>query len=136
MRITLLLSILAATGVSGFDVNWVPVDGDGPLPVSESYRGTLRKLCNLMEARKTIPPELLEKKDVIWKMCTKLRNDDPRGSREKNPTFAYAVAGLLGIGTLYMFWGYSRHLMSISVRSNSISDSEQFIREKRLNFFL
>ena len=49
--ISFVLLLIAATVrlAVGLDVSWLPsdADGDGPLPLSSSYRENLRKLCTV-----------------------------------------------------------------------------------------
>ena len=87
--------------VDAMDVSFIPSDPDGPLvwsqvfdtntntrsfkyfsyriksqPLSSSYRDSLRKLCEIMEKKKPIPPELEAKKAVMKKLCVRLKKDD------------------------------------------------------------
>ena len=116
------------------DLNWIPADEDGPLPVSSSYRDELRKLCALLNDKKALPPEIIGKKEIIERMCTKLRSASGSGM-SSNTNVGYAVAVLLGVATLYLLWGYSKHLIFISTRDPAIPSTES-LREKRMKKFI
>ena len=62
--------------VKAMDVSFIPSDPDGPLPLSSSYRDSLRKLCDIMDKKRPIPPELEAKKAVMKKLCVRLKKDD------------------------------------------------------------
>ena len=76
--VLLFLSLLSTMQhiAKAMDVSFIPSDPDGPLPLSSSYRESLRKLCDIMDKKKTIPPELEAKKAVMKKLCVRLRKDD------------------------------------------------------------
>ena len=58
------------------NVDWLPNDENAPLPLSSSYRASLRKLCSLLNSGQRLPPELVAKKQVLQKQCRKLEEDD------------------------------------------------------------
>ena len=51
-----LLFGLVVPGAAQLSASWTP-SGDGPLPLSENYRTTLRKLCKL-ELKDSLPPKV------------------------------------------------------------------------------
>ena len=59
------------------DASWTP-SGDGPLPLSDNYRSTLRKLCRLLEKDK-LPPKLASSRSTIVSQCEQLREADAAG---------------------------------------------------------
>ena len=66
-QLLLLLLALAALpcGTDGqLDASWTP-SGDGPLPLSDNYRSTLRKLCRLLDKDK-LPPKLASSHSTPW----------------------------------------------------------------------
>ena len=72
--VVVLLSVLVPC--SAFDLNWIPADADGPLPVSEAYRDSLRKLCSVLDSGGSLPQESAHKRHVVAKMCKKLKQTD------------------------------------------------------------
>ena len=62
--------------IRGLDVSWIGSDADGPLPLSENYRQSLRSLCVLMQGNSRLPPELEAKRTVLDTMCIKLKTEE------------------------------------------------------------
>ena len=56
LAVVLLLLSAAVPSHSQLDASWTPA-GDGPLPLSDNYRSTLRKLCKL-ERQDNLPPKV------------------------------------------------------------------------------
>lgn len=71
-----LLALLLSQGALALDVSWIPADPDGPLPLSTKYRAALKQLCTIMETSSKVPPELEAKKEVMKKLCRRLREDE------------------------------------------------------------
>lgn len=129
----ILLALLSNAG--GLDLTWIPADADGPLPVSENYRDALTKLCTIIKGKEQLAPELIGKKEIIERMCVKLSMSKNASVGPSNPSVGYAVAALLGFGTLYLLWGYSKHLIFISSRS-PVNPTPESLREIRVKKFL
>lgn len=95
------------------DVSFIPNDENAPLPLSKHYRDSLRKLCSLMNnSGPKLPPEILQKKEVLKKMCTKLAADDANAGLGGDglamlPSLLQNQAillSLLGLGGGYALW--------------------------------
>ena len=80
VHVLVLVSLCLVTSlqhiVQAMDVSFIPSDPDGPLPLSSNYRESLRKLCDIMDKNKPIPPELEAKKAVMKRLCVRLKKDD------------------------------------------------------------
>lgn len=76
MVVCLLFSNFVLT-VNAFDVSFIPADDENPsIPLSANYRNSLRKLCQMIEAKKRLPAEMEKKRKTLEKMCIKLKADD------------------------------------------------------------
>ena len=74
-----LLFGLVVPGAAQLSASWTP-SGDGPLPLSENYRTTLRKLCKL-ELKDSLPPKVRSafhhgQQSLAAGLCT--RSEPPR----------------------------------------------------------
>jgi hypothetical protein len=115
-----LIILLFFAAASSLDVSFLPNDENAPLPLSQKYRESLRKLCSLyQEGTNKMPPELLEKRAILAKMCQKLAKDDANiGSAEqsifKKPVLSLKTLmfSLLGVGGGYVMWNNRRWLGS------------------------
>jgi hypothetical protein len=115
-----LIILLFFAAASSLDVSFLPNDENAPLPLSQKYRESLRKLCSLyQEETNKIPPELLEKRAILAKMCQKLAKDDANiDSAEQNmfkkPVLSLKtfIFSLLGVGGGYVMWNNRRWLGS------------------------
>lgn len=102
------------------DVSFIPNDENAPLPLSQKYRDSLRKLCSVMNAGSgKLHPELVEKKAVLEKMCKKLAKDDGNISASI-PNFPKLdlralTFSLLGVGGGYVMWS-NRHWIGDNVQ--------------------
>ena len=72
------LVAVAPRPAHSLDLTWLPADPDGPLPLSQSYRDSLERLCVLVEGPSPLPPDIVAKRELIEKLCVKLR----RGQRQ------------------------------------------------------
>ena len=61
------------------NVDWIPNDPDAALPLSADYRKSLRSLCTLITNGSKLPADIMDKKEVLSKMCKKLAADDAIG---------------------------------------------------------
>jgi hypothetical protein len=83
LSVLLMLVALVSVGngprgaAAQFDASWTP-SGDGPLPLSDNYRSTLRKLCRLLE-KDQLPPKLASSRSTIVGQCEQLREADAAG---------------------------------------------------------
>lgn len=108
--IFLFLLFVAQGMVAGLDLSWIPADGDGPLPLSASYRASLRKLCAMIEGNDGSPlsPELEAKRGALSVMCKKLAASDAHTDSDSAPTNTrsalYGIVGLGLIGGSYYLW--------------------------------
>lgn len=134
---------------NGLDVSWIPNDPDGPLPLSIQYRQSLRRLCLLIDKGSRLPPEVEAKKNVLKKMCTKLKYDDD--SIQSSINYKHSIKNVAifasSLGGSYFIWHnrkvisniYNNIIRSLTKRSSSSSiDSDQMlqdIREARLKRF-
>jgi hypothetical protein len=89
----LLITLSWSQHAVGLDVNWLPADADGPLPLSLAYRENLRKLCVATEEGSSVPNTIqqADQKKII-KLCAKLREypsglDEDRFSNGNGTTF-------------------------------------------------
>ena len=90
------------------DVSWIPTNPeDGPLPLSTKYRDNLRKLCTMLKSSRP-PPELLEKRVSLQKMCKRLASDDANVKSSSNIIMggskSMIIVGLIGLGVSYYAW--------------------------------
>ena len=93
MRGLLVLVCCSATACA-FDLSWIPADGEGPLPLSTSYRQQLARLCDIIESGSALPPSIAERRSDIEKMCAKLRvAERPRGFLRLGATLAGVALG-------------------------------------------
>ena len=93
MRGLLVLVCCSATACA-FDLSWIPADGEGPLPLSTSYRQQLARLCDIIESGSVLPPSIAERRSDIEKMCAKLRvAERPRGFLRVGATLAGVALG-------------------------------------------
>ena len=128
----LLIGLLCLKRACSLDVSWIPSDPDGPLPLSKSYRDSLRKLCDLISTKQinSLPPELIEKKPVLQKLCIRLKADDENvlstQSLIKFSPFK-TIVGILGIGGTYILWKNKTILKNwfLKMMGNSIKSSEK-----------
>ena len=75
----LIFLILLSTSkrmAGAMDVSWIPDEENAPLPLSSSYRKSLRRLCEIVKTGSNLPPELQIKKKSIDAQCRKLDMDD------------------------------------------------------------
>ena len=70
-----MASTMLSRAVS-MNVDWLPNDENAPLPLSTTFRSSLRRLCILVEGKGKMPPEIIKKRDVIVSMCKKLDEDE------------------------------------------------------------
>lgn len=98
--------------VSALDVSFIPNDENAPLPLSNKYRESLRKLCAVLHKGGRLPAELNEKKAILEKMCDKLSKDDANvesvGRSRLSWDFRAVAVAVLGVGGGYVAWN-NRH---------------------------
>lgn len=120
---------------TAFDVNWIPADSDGPLPVSEAYRDSLRKLCTILDSGEAIPQEAAHKRHVIDKMCSKLKQTDSfvdmTGFAVGTQTLGYLVGAVVVMWGLYTISG----IFYTKTTSNTTPPAADALREMRLKKF-
>lgn len=114
----LLLLLLSLLSISlSFDISFIPANEDNPsLPLSAKYRDQLRKLCLIVEKSKTLPKELMEKKEVLNKMCFKLKQDDENVAISTAYTEKATKAGMKIFGIVGVFaaaWAAKRYFYEI-----------------------
>ena len=151
----LLCFVCSLNTAVALDVSWIPTDPDGPLPLSAKYRESLRKLCSLMKSGNPLPAELNQKKNVLDKMCQKLRAGDSNiASVDKfRNMFSVAsvrgvvIAGFVSLGCKYFIWDKRHGIRKyLTRRSPKFSKSDkgdlsrtltdvQIAREARLRRF-
>jgi len=92
-------------------------DGADQLPLSASYRDSLRKLCTLLSTGGRLPQEHEKNKAKLKKMCQKLASDDDniqKGAKEGLLPVALKSRIFVGIATLggcYVMWT-QRHVLA------------------------
>lgn len=151
--------------VRSLDVSFIPNDENAPLPLSQNYRDSLRKLCMILNGDpKRIPPELYAKRNVLEKICQKLAKDDNNISSAGKfdnvignfrLSFKSFLISLIAIGGGYLTWKnrnwFRSRLWSTAVPQNNrydevpnvieqdgrldILDPQNQIREARLKRF-
>lgn len=108
MHLTVLLLVVLVGSVWSLDVSFIPNDENAPLPLSAKYRDSLRKLCTLVVSGGRLPPEAEAKRNVLVKMCKKLKRDDTNvetSTKSAGKVSAKALFySLLGIGGGYITW--------------------------------
>lgn len=105
--------LVSNRGMAGaMDVSWIPDEDNAPLPLSSSYRQSLRRLCELVKSGKKLPPELLSKKKSIDAQCRKLEADDnnismgdKEGAGLSMLTLTLGAMGLVGLIVGNTNWG-------------------------------
>ena len=73
--ITAIAVVAACPAADALHARWIPA-GDDPLPHSESYRSKLRRLCELIQQGKKLPPKLASRRRDIVGQCEKLASAD------------------------------------------------------------
>ena len=136
MMIILLLLIVKSLGL---DVSWLPNDENAPLPLSVQYRQSLRRLCLLIEKGSRLPPEIETKKNVLKKMCSKLRDDDD--NIQSSIKFKYNMKNVAivatSLGGSYFIWHNRKAIGNVfnniirSFRKSNSIDSDQMLRDIR-----
>ena len=134
----LIFIIFNCINCNGLDVSWIPNDPDGPLPLSIQYRQSLRKLCTLIEKGSRLPAEVESKRNILKKMCMKLRNDDD--VIQKEIKFKHNVKNIgivLGsLGSSYLIWHNRKAITNIFNNifrsfNKKTTDSEEILKEMR-----
>mmetsp|Transcript_33778 Transcript_33778/g.34415 ORF Transcript_33778/g.34415 Transcript_33778/m.34415 type:complete len:175 (+) Transcript_33778:267-791(+) len=101
-----IFTILAlASLVVSFDVSWTPADSDGPLPLSEKYRESLRKICLLIREKQPLPPHLESKRSSLRKQCKRLAEDDALAIAVDDPVPTLTRKFLKKVGLILMYLG-------------------------------
>ena len=132
--------------INGLDVSWLPNDENAPLPLSVQYRQSLRRLCLLIDKGSRLPPEVDAKKNVIKKMCSKLRNDDDniQSSIKFKHNMKNVAIIATSVGGSYFIWHNRKAISNVfnniirNLRNSNSIDSDQMlkdIREARLKRF-
>lgn len=101
----LVFLVLISSRAGAMDVSWIPDEDNAPLPLSSSYRNSLRRLCSLIKSGKSLPPEVKAKKRALDAQCKKLDADDQNismGNKEGGAglsalSLTLALAGLVGV---------------------------------------
>lgn len=134
----IMIMMICSCITNALDVSWIPNDPDGPLPLSIQYRQSLRRLCSLIEKGSRLPAEVESKRNVLKKMCTKLRSDDDaiQSSIKFNHNIKTAAIAATSLGTSYFIWTNRRAITNIY---NNIkrsfnkrdTDSDQMLKEIR-----
>ena len=101
LAVALLCTVWVGTDAQ-FDASWTP-SGDGPLPLSENYRSTLRKLCRLLE-KDQLPPKLSSSRSTIAHQCEQLRDADAAAGglpASPVPTWVLGVGAVVVVGMMF-----------------------------------
>ena len=151
----LCASVCFLSAVS-MDVSWIPSEANGPLPLSENYRSSLRTLCSMLQNGKQLSSELELKRPVLKIMCQRLKEDDggisSALSTPPSSTISYLVGGATIAYLLYTNYesiaksfkatlNYSKSFaIANSGSASSSSDTstmaeKDFIRNQRLKRF-
>lgn len=116
IRTCFVLVLLALiTRTNSLEASFLPNSENEPLPLSAKYRDSLRKLCILMNTEGALlPPEVVEKKDILAKVCAKLEKDDRNinaaSSEQKFGIKQKLMYGIIGIGSGYYLWSNRKWL--------------------------
>lgn len=113
----LVLCFLVLLSTCGFsralDVSFIPNDENAPLPLSQKYRESLRKLCKLLNGNPcSLPPEIEEKRNVLSKICVKLAKDDTMVESQGMDAISKKIQpkvlffAVFGIGATVLLWKY------------------------------
>ena len=105
MKVSLLVLLIAIQNSLAIELNWLPADPDGPLPLSSNYRKSLQSLCKLIRSGSTLSSDVEEKRDVLVKLCAKLdaaeavsemdNNANPFGGYRITKKLLFIAAGIL-----------------------------------------
>jgi hypothetical protein len=77
MKIFVLFVMLMVSSIQATDVRWISSESEeNNLPLSENYRDSLRKLCDILRSGDPLPPQIVNQKDELEKKCDKLYIDD------------------------------------------------------------
>ena len=103
-----LLSVYMIT-ILATNVDWIPNDPDAALPLSADYRKSLRSLCTLITNGSKLPADIMNKKEVLTKMCKKLAADDAIGGgsldgHDNNNIFLQNILNKLGLPKIQTKW--------------------------------
>lgn len=101
----LLIFVVLISGRAGaMDVSWIPDEDNAPLPLSSSYRNSLRRLCELIKSGRSLPSEVEAKKKSLVAQCKKLEADDlnvkmgeSEGAGLSMLTLTLGIAGLVAV---------------------------------------
>ena len=103
MRLLLLAAL--STTARTIDLNWIPADGAGPLPLSAAYRAHLGRLCDLIESGAALPPSIVERLADIEVFCAKLRKSE-RSLAPRGLLRGFTTAASLAVGGGYAWHNY------------------------------
>mmetsp|Transcript_16083 Transcript_16083/g.49745 ORF Transcript_16083/g.49745 Transcript_16083/m.49745 type:complete len:145 (-) Transcript_16083:78-512(-) len=120
LRTCVVAAVIASrsTRVCAFDLTWIPADGEGPLPLSKSYRDQLSRLCALLETASALPPSIEARRGDVEKMCAKLR--DAERAAAPRPLAALPKVAALGAAGAWAWRSYaSRGWLYKVVRANA-----------------
>jgi len=96
--LALLVTLAMVPTARGFDLSWIPADGEGPLPLSRAYRDQLARLCDIVEGKdaSALPPSIASRLADIERMCAKLKSSQavaPRGFLRRGVAALSLAAG-------------------------------------------
>ena len=109
------------------------------LPLSTSYRNTLRTLCNILgKENAKLPSEVERKRKSIEKMCSKLEADDAVSSSggfhfgsKKLPKWVFPLCAFAGV----CYIGYKKYMTMPRGGVTATVDEVNKAREARLRKF-
>ncbi|EKX53465.1 hypothetical protein GUITHDRAFT_150414 [Guillardia theta CCMP2712] len=112
VTMAVLVVMLQLQPSQSMDVQWIPADADGPLPMSSDYRQKLAELCKHIMPKGGVgeaefsPDVPKEKQKVILKLCKKLRTSQRASDRthDEPASIFWLLLLVAGIG----FLGYQR----------------------------
>jgi hypothetical protein len=138
-----ILLLFSLQNVLSLDVNWVPSDPEGPLPLSSKYRKDLSKLCQLIEKNKPLPKKIKNEKETIAKLCQKLKDSNESIVEDSSLASPFLIYLLVAGGILYVFYSNKEKFMKIFTKQNGLSSKSvslssqdsSLAREARLKKF-
>lgn len=137
MQISTLVLLFAVQSSLAIELNWLPADPDGPLPLSSKYRKSLQSLCKLIKSGSTLSSDVEEKRDVLVKLCAKLDAAEAVSETDyASPLGGYRITKKLlfiAAGVLFGAVGLLRTYQIFMSRRRSVGGAKTVGRSATIN---